>query len=101
FEPADLKSGAFAQFADVKTLGKYNTHRVSRDVSRALPADLLLYRQDSSFHSMVYVGESQFSTAGLRPACAVYHIGSQGTIRRLTIEELLRYPEPEWRPMPG
>jgi len=109
FETADLKNGSFAQFADVKTLGKYNTHRIARDIARALPGDLLLYRQDPAFHSMIYLGVSQLSGAGHRPAQAgearyvVYHTGPEGNdsgiIRRLTIDELLRYPEPEWRPL--
>ena len=111
FEAVDLKNGAFAQFADVKTLGKYNTHRISRDVVRALPGDLLLYRQDSSFHSMIHLGPSQVSGVGHRPAQAsgarfvVYHTGPEGSdlgiIRRLTTDELLTYPEPEWRPTPA
>jgi uncharacterized protein YfaT (DUF1175 family) len=109
FEPADVKNGAFAQFADVKTLGKYNTHRISRDVARALAGDLLLYRQESdhpAFHSMIYVGFSQIGKAQAGgPRYVVYHTGPEATdpgiIRRLTIDELLHYPEPEWRPIPA
>jgi uncharacterized protein YfaT (DUF1175 family) len=103
YRPEDLKSGAFAQFADVKTLGKYNTHRVGRDLSRALAGDLLLYRQESehlSFHSMIHIGASQVEGQG---RYVVYHTGPEGAnpgiIRRLTVEELMRYPEPEWRPL--
>ena len=64
FRPADLSNGAFAQFADAKTLLRFNTHLVSRDLTRAQPADILFYRQlhpDSpdTFHSMIYLGPSQ------------------------------------------
>jgi uncharacterized protein YfaT (DUF1175 family) len=104
YGPADLASGAFAQFADVKTLGRYNTHRVARDLDRALPGDLLLYRQQSDhmpFHSMIYLGASQISRDAAR--YVVYHTGPDGKdpgiIRRLSIGELLAYPEPEWRPL--
>ena len=104
FDPADLTNGAFAQFADVKTLGHYNTHRIARDLAHALPGDLLLYRQDSdhmAFHSMIYLGLSQISRDGVR--YVVYHTGPEGAdpgiIRRLSLDDLLRYPELDWRPL--
>jgi uncharacterized protein YfaT (DUF1175 family) len=104
YDPADLANGAFAQFADVKTLGRCNTHRISRDLARALPADLLLYRQDAghmTFHSMIYLGQSQITRDGER--YIVYHTGPEGSapgvVRRLSCDELLRYPEPVWRPI--
>ncbi len=106
YDPADLVNGAFAQFADVRTLGLYNTHRVARDPGRALGGDLLLYRQDSAhmpYHSMIYLGPSRITRDPAR--YAVYHTGpdggAPGIIRRLSTEELLRYPEPQWRPEPG
>jgi len=104
FQPSDLDDGAFAQFADAQTLRRLNTHFVSRDLARALPGDLLFFRQESShmpFHSMIYLGESQISRDGLR--YVVYHTGPDGAtpgeIRRLSLPELLRFPEPQWRPI--
>src|ERR1019366_3381684 len=47
FQPADLTTGAFAQFADAKTLELHNTHFIARDLDRAQPGDLLFYRQAS------------------------------------------------------
>jgi uncharacterized protein YfaT (DUF1175 family) len=106
FEAADLNNGAFLQFADARTLWRSNTHFVSRDVSRALPGDLLFYRQPSghiTFHSMIYVGDSQLRKAGRR--YILYHTGPEGSnpgeIRRLSVEELMRFPQPEWRPLAG
>jgi uncharacterized protein YfaT (DUF1175 family) len=103
FAPEDLHNSAFAQFADVKTLGRYNTHRIARDTAGALPGDLLLYRQESartSYHSMIYLGVSQVERSG---RYVVYHTGPEGgdagVIRRLALDDLLRYPEPEWRPI--
>jgi hypothetical protein len=76
FRPSDLDDGAFAQFADAETLRRLNTHFVSRDAARALPGDLLFFQQESNhmpFHSMIYLGESQFAKDGAR--YVVYHTG--------------------------
>ncbi len=115
FRPSDLDDGAFAQFADAQTIERLNTHFVSRDLDRALPGDLLFFhhdeqRQDSEqrqgsggmpFHSMIYLGESPIAKDGAR--YVVYHTGPTGAdpgeIRRLSLPELLRFPEPQWRPV--
>ena len=99
FEPANLTNGAFAQFADAKTLVDRNAFLVSRDVRQALPGDLLFYRQfgqSSPWHSMIVTrigGE----------AAVVYDTGSDhgraGELRRVTLAELLNHPEPQWRPL--
>lgn len=102
FQYSDLTSGAFAQFADAKTLYLRNTHFVSRDLARAQPGDLLFYRQDTTgmpFHSMIYLGDSQIEKSAAR--YLVYHTGPEANeIRRPTVDELLHFPEPEWRPLP-
>jgi uncharacterized protein len=104
FRPSDLDDGAFAQFADAQTIQRLNTYLVSRDVARALPGDLLFFRQDSGnmpFHSMIYLGESPITKDGAR--YVVYHTGPDGAdpgeIRRPSLPELLRFPEPQWRPI--
>jgi len=104
FRSEDLSDGAFLQFADVKTLRSFNTHFVSRDVSRAVAGDLLFFRpepQQASFHSMIYLGESQMRRDGKR--YVLYHTGPTGSdpgeIRRLTLEELFQFPEAAWRPV--
>ncbi len=106
FRPEDLQRGAFAQFADAKTIRSYNTFSIGRSLARALPGDLLFFRQSGAhetYHSMIYLGESQFQRGATR--YVVYHTGPDGNapgeIRRLTLEQLLRYPQPEWRPVPG
>lgn len=105
FLPSDLTDGTFAEFADARTLIVTNTHLVSRDVARAQPGDLLFYRQfgqHSPFHSMVFVGHSQF---GPGEDWVVYHTGRDGTwageIRRAPLSSLLRHPDARWRPIPG
>lgn len=103
FLPSDLHTGAFAQFADVETLRNLNTFFVTRDLARALPGDLLFFRRQTShmpFHSMIFIGKSQISRNGIE--YVVYHTGPQGNaageIRRLSLTELLHYPDPQWQP---
>jgi uncharacterized protein YfaT (DUF1175 family) len=93
----------FAQFADAQTLQRLNTHRISRDIARAQPGDLLFFRQEADhmpYHSMIFLGRS-FITHEPGPFI-VYHTGPPDReMRRLTIEALLHYPEPDWRPIPA
>lgn len=107
FRAEDLEGGAFAQFADVKTLWRYNTYLVSRDLARAAPGDILFYRQihtpaRETYHSMIFLGRSQIQPGP--ETYVIYHTGPQsasaGEMRRLTVEELRRFPEAEWRPDP-
>ena len=109
FRSTDLTDGAFLQFADAQTLHRFNTHFVTRDLSQALPGDLLFFRQETdhtTFHSMIYLGESQLQNDGRR--YVLYHTGPTGSdhtgsnpgqIRRLTVEELMQFPQVEWRPL--
>ena len=113
FEPADATNGAFAQFADAKTLVERNAYFVSRDVREAQPGDLLFFRQfgqSSPWHSMIV------AEAGPQ-ARVVYHTGPDhgspgdpphgrrpvrggpGELRRVLLSELLDYPQPQWRPV--
>ena len=108
---ADASNGAFAEFADAKTLKSLNTHLVSRDVQDARPGDLLFYRQletDEPYHSMIYVGESSWLPEPIsdwRGAVVVYNTGpigkAPGEMRRVTLAELLDHPSPRWRPVAG
>lgn len=108
---SDASNGAFAEFADAKTLKSLNTHFVSRDVRDARAGDLLFYRQletDEPYHSMIYVGESSWLPEPIsdwRGAVVVYHTGpigkAPGEMRRVTLAELLDHPSPRWRPVAG
>jgi uncharacterized protein len=111
FLPEDLKNGAFAEFADAKTLKDFNTFFLSRDIRDARPGDLLFYRQleqNSQFHSMIFVGHSPWFPSG-EPAAdsevVVYHTGpigkDAGEMRRLTATDLFNHPSPRWRPIAG
>jgi hypothetical protein len=79
---------------------------VSHEIDRARPGDLLFYRQDSTrteYHSMIYLGGSAFRAGGGR--YLVYHTGPDGKdpgeIRLLSTEDLMRFPQAEWRPIPA
>jgi hypothetical protein len=99
FEAGDAANGAFAQFADAKTLVERNAYFVSRDVRAAEPGDLLFYRQfgqSSPWHSMIVTrvgGE----------AAVVYDTGEDhgkaGELRRVTVAELMDHPQAQWRPV--
>ena len=104
FRASDLNDGTFAQFADAQTLQRLNTHFVTRDLARAEPGDLLFFRQFSDhmpFHSMIFLGRSQFGRGNTH--YILYHTGPTGAepgeIRRPSTEELLGFPEPQWRPL--
>jgi len=101
FDPANITDGAFAQFADARTLVERNAYFVSRDVHEAEPGDLLFYRQfgqSSPWHSMIV------TRIGGQPA-VVYDTGENhgktGELRRVALAELLDHPQPQWRPLPG
>jgi uncharacterized protein YfaT (DUF1175 family) len=110
FRISDLKEGVFLQFADAKTLWQFNTHPIGRNIERAQAGDLLIFRQahnsrQPTFHAMIYIGASEVRNDGRR--YLIYHTGpvtsgqrqEPGEIRRPTVEELLRFPQPEWRPI--
>jgi uncharacterized protein len=104
FAASDLQDGAFAQFADVKTIWRYNTFSIGRNFSRARPGDLLFFRQDGQkmpFHAMIFLGRSQVE--GGSEQYVIYHTGpigrSPGEIRRWSVAELVNYPEGRWRPV--
>ena len=82
FQANDLRDGAFAQFADVETLWRHNTHFVGHDLARARPGDLLFFRQDASrmpFHAMIFLGQSQIEHGNEQ--YVVYHTGPKRALR--------------------
>ncbi len=104
FQPDDLGDGAFAEFADVKTLRRDDTYSVGRDLGRARPGDLLFFRQSgdhTTYHAMIFVGPSQIEPGPEQ--YFVYHTGPQGKdageIRRLTVAELMNFSDARWRPV--
>src|SRR5260370_9454305 len=82
--PVDERNGAFAEFADAKTLRSLNMFLVSRDVRQARPGDVLFYfqlEQYSPFHSMIFIGRTQWPAVGKTlhvNGIVVYHTGPTG-----------------------
>jgi len=113
FERGDESDGAFAQFADAKTLVERNAYLVSRNVWQAEPGDLLFYRQfgqSSPWHSMivtrvgsgaavVYDTGEDHPPHGQGPVRGDPGHGQAGELRRVELTDLLGHPEPEWRPL--
>ncbi len=100
FHPSDLKDGTFAQFADAKTLHADNSYLLGRNLRLAKPGDLIFYRvleTNSQYHSMIITGE--------HGEWVVYNTGPDhghhGEMRRVLLADLLRHPDPQWRPEPA
>lgn len=115
--------GTLAEFADAGTLLRYNTHLVARDIRQARPGDLIFFHQEDAampYHSMIYLGASQIENAP--GPFVVYHTGPSGTgettrqttenhrlshvengvageIRRPSLAELMKHPDPRWHPV--
>ncbi len=101
FQPADASNGAFAQFADAKTLVERNAYFVTRDVRQAQPGDLLFFRQfgqSSPWHSMIVTraGAAAAVVYDTGPGHSTH--GKAGELRRVLLAELLDHPQPQWRP---
>jgi hypothetical protein len=102
--PADLASGAFAEFADSATLLRYNLFPVARDLGAARPGDLLFFHQAverEPFHTMLFVGRSYYQPQG--SDWIVYHTGDidghRGQVREVRAAILVEHPDPRWRPL--
>lgn len=92
-----------AEFADAKTLIRWNTRRISRDPSDARPGDLLYFRQGTQRqpdHLMVVVGPSRLDSSA--QDFVVYHTGPDdqgpGEIRKVRLADLRQHPAARWRP---
>jgi uncharacterized protein YfaT (DUF1175 family) len=106
FTPADLSNGSFAQFANAENLERYNTFLLGRDVRQARPGDLLFFRRPGDppvYHSMIFIGRSQIEPG--TENYFVYNTGPEGSrtgeMRRLSVAELMHFPDPQWRPEPA
>ena len=99
-------AGALAEFADARSLVRWNTQFISRQVADARPGDLLYYRQLSQRqpdHLMIVVGPSRLDSSA--DDFLVYHPGPDdrgpGEIRKVRIADLQQHPAPRWRPVPS
>jgi uncharacterized protein len=104
FRIADDPRTPYAEFADAKTLVRFNARFVARDIGAVRPGDLLYYQQPTQHtpdHLMIYVGPSPFDVSATD--FVVYHTGptdqgGPGEMRKARLADLLRHPAPRWRP---
>jgi len=98
-----LSLSRIAEFAQAR--GKFDHEAVAEgysiDTRTLQPGDLFFFRHDASFHSMIYLGASQLRPDG--NLYVIYHTGPDsggpGEIKRLTMSELLHFPQLDWRPL--
>jgi uncharacterized protein YfaT (DUF1175 family) len=98
------RAGApYQEFADARTIVRFNARPVSREWEAARPGDLLYFHQPAQTepdHLMVFVGSSLFDSSATD--FVVYHTGQDeqgpGEVRKVRLEDLLHHPAPRWRP---
>lgn len=106
FQVSATGTPKYAEFADARTIVSRNARPLGRDASRALPGDLLYFRQPGQRqpdHLMVVVGRSHFETEGVD--WVVYHTGPSpgdpGEMRKVRLATLRQHPSARWRPLTG
>lgn len=94
----------YAEFADAKTLVRFNARPLGRETSSLRAGDLLYFRQPGQKdpdHLMVFVGRSFFEAEG--DDWVVYHTGpienGPGEVRKVPLSTLAQHPSPRWRPL--
>lgn len=105
FRVSNDPAAPLAEFADARSIVRWNARLISRNAADARPGDLLYFRQASQRqpdHLMVVVGHSRFDAAA--SDFVVYHTGPDdqgpGEVRKVRLADLRRHPAPRWRPMP-
>jgi uncharacterized protein len=104
FRVSDRKdSPRYAEFADARTIIRFNARFLGRDVAALRPGDLLYFHQAAQRepdHLMIYLGASPFEPDARD--WIVYHTGQpDGEVRKVRLADLQRHPAPRWRPVPN
>jgi uncharacterized protein len=101
-----VSASAYQEFADAKTIIRFNARSIGRDVAALRPGDLIYFHQPSQNapdHLMVFVGSSSFEPEG--HDWVVYHTGPDtthpGEVRKARLRDLMRHPAARWRPVAG
>jgi uncharacterized protein YfaT (DUF1175 family) len=94
----------YAEFADARTIIRYNARLVGRSLADARPGDLLYFHQQTGAtpdHLMMFVGPSVFDATARD--WIVYHTGPDGAhtgeVRKVRARDLAKHPAPRWRPV--
>ncbi|MBA2353962.1 MAG: DUF1175 family protein [Acidobacteria bacterium] len=108
FRVSDGPQARRAEFADARTILRWNAGLVSRDPGAARPGDVLAFQhagQRLPEHLMVFVGRSVYEPDGRD--WVVYHTGpdltagAAGEMRKVRLTDLQRHPSARWRPLPA
>jgi uncharacterized protein YfaT (DUF1175 family) len=101
FRVSDSTPARYAEFADARTIIRFNAHLIGRDAGALRPGDLLYFHQpsqDEPDHLMIFVGASPFEPEARD--WIVYHTGPPDRdVRKVRLADLLRHPAPRWRPV--
>ncbi len=108
FRVSDSTPARYAEFADARTIIRFNARYIGRDPAALRPGDLLYFHQPSQNepdHLMIFVGPSAFEADGRD--WVVYHTGppipvwdaAGGEVRKVRLADLQRHPAPRWRPV--
>jgi uncharacterized protein YfaT (DUF1175 family) len=99
-----VSAEGYQEFADAKTIVKFNARPVGRDIAALRPGDLIYFHQPSQNapdHLMIFVGSSSFEPEGRD--WVVYHTGPDGThpgeVRKVRLRDLMHHPAARWRPL--
>ena len=106
YKDGDLGNGAFADFADGRTLKNFNVKFISRDRRQAEPGDLLFFYQPwvqkFPYHVMIFLGPAKLSNEQSSD-WVVYHTGASptddGTVKKVELSVLDHHPNKRWRPV--
>src|SRR4029079_8901762 len=107
FRISSDSTAPLAEFADARTIIRYNARVVARDARALRPGALLYFQQPSQSepdHLMIYIGPSRFDASATD--FLVYHTGpaatgKPGEMRKVRLADLLKHPSPRWRPLPS
>ncbi|MEP6741133.1 MAG: DUF1175 family protein [bacterium] len=106
YKDGDLANGAFAEFADARTLKNFNVKFISRDRHHGEPGDLLFFYQPwvqkFPYHVMIFLGPAKLSNEQAND-WVVYHTGAsptdEGTVKKVELSVLDHHPNKRWRPV--
>ncbi len=95
----------FSTTASSFALRNYSMDFISRDIREIKKGDVLFFFKEDNLkmpsHSMIYIGPE---LPNKEDGFLVYHTGpsehSKGFVKKVKLKELLRHPDPSWRPIP-
>jgi hypothetical protein len=105
FDPENVERD-FAVSAHGTLLRNYSMNKVGRDISLARKGDIIFFLNPDNLempsHSMIYTGP-EYETPDPLEGFVIYHTGgdasSRGSMRKVKLADLVKHPNPNWRPL--